>query len=79
MSKLLQESDALCSLSSRNPTKIADVWCLELCAGALLVLLLKFGAVLSIICGYEWLFEGGFLVEGIDCSVLLSYGLFWGC
>ena len=33
------------------------------CAGTLFVLLLKFGAVLSIICGYEWLFDGGFLVE----------------
>ena len=49
--------------------------CLELCAGTLFLLLLKFGAVLSIICGYEWLFDGGFLVGG-DCSVLLSCGLF---
>ena len=32
-------------------------------AGTLLVLLLKFGAVLSIICGSEWLFDGCFLVE----------------
>ena len=36
---------------------------LELSAGTLSVLLLKFGAVLSIICGYEWLFDGGFLVD----------------
>ena len=30
---------------------LADVWCLELYAGTLFVLLLKFGAVLSVICG----------------------------
>ena len=72
MSKLLQESGYFSSLFSRNPAKLADVWCLELCAGTLFVLLLKFGAVLSIICGYEWLFDSGFLVGGIDCSVLLS-------
>ena len=60
MSKLLQESGELCSLFSRNPAKLADVWCLELCAGTLFVLLLKFGAVLRIICGYEWLFDGSF-------------------
>ena len=45
-------------------------------AGTLFVLLLKFGAVLSIICGYEWLFDGGFLVGGMDCSVLSLCGLF---
>ena len=50
--KLLQESGELCSLFSRNPSKLVDVWCLELCAGTLFVLLLKFGAVLSIICGF---------------------------
>ena len=37
---------------------------------------LKFGTVLSIICDYEWLFDGRFLVGGIDCSVLLSCCLF---
>ena len=47
----------------------------KLCAGTLFVLLLKFATVLSIICGYEWLFDGGFLVGGIDCSALL---LCWG-
>ena len=41
--------------------------------------LLKFGAVLSIICGYAWLFDGIFLVGGIDCSVLLLCSVFWGC
>ena len=35
-----------------------------------------FGAVLRIICGYEWRFDGGFLVGGIDCSVLLSCNVF---
>ena len=34
-SKLLQESGELCSLFNRNPAKLADVWCLELCAGTL--------------------------------------------
>ena len=57
MSKLLQESGELCCLFSRNPAKLADVWCLELCVGTLFVLLLKFGAVLTIICGYEWLLK----------------------
>ena len=33
------------------------------CAGTLFVLLLKSGAVLRIVCGYEWLFDGGLLVE----------------
>ena len=51
------------SLYNRNPAKIADIWCLEQCAGTLFVLLLKFGAVLGIICGYEWLSDGGFLLE----------------
>ena len=36
---------------------------LEQCDRILFVLLLKFGAVLSIICGYEWLFDGGFILE----------------
>ena len=31
---------------------ISNVWCLEICAGTLFVMLLKFGAVLSIICGF---------------------------
>ena len=39
--------------------------CLELCAGILFVLLLKFGAALSIICGYEWIFDDGFLLQCI--------------
>ena len=46
----------LCSLYNRNPAKLADVLCLKLCAEILFVLLLKFGAVLSIICGYECFF-----------------------
>ena len=80
MSKLLQESGELCCLFSRDLAKLADVWCLELCAVTLFVLLLKFGAVLSIIiCGYEWLFDGSVLVGGMDCCVLLSCCLFWGC
>ena len=69
---LLQESAELCSLYNRNTMKLAAVWCLKLCAGTLFVLLLKFSAVLSIICGFLCLF----LVGGIDCSVLLSCGLF---
>ena len=51
-SKLLQESGELCSLYNSNTGKLADVWCLKLCAGTLFVLLLKFGAVLSIICSF---------------------------
>ena len=50
-----------------------DAW---KCAGTLFVLSLKFGAVLGIICGYEWLFDGCFLVGVIDCGVLLASGLF---
>ena len=50
--KLLQDSGELCSLYSSNPAKLAAVWCLDLCAETLFVLLLKFGAVLSIICGF---------------------------
>ena len=46
-----------------NIAKLADVCCLKLCDGTLFALLLKFGAVLSIICGSEWLFDGGFMVE----------------
>ena len=33
------------------------------CAGTLFVLMLKFGAILNIICGYERLFDGGFILE----------------
>ena len=49
--KLRQESGELCSLYNSNPAKLADVWCLELCAATLFVPSLKFGAVLSIIFG----------------------------
>ena len=35
-----------------NLATISNVWCLEICAGTLFVMLLKFGAVLSIICGF---------------------------
>ena len=35
-----------------KPAMISNVWCLEICAGTLFVMLLKFGAVLSIICGF---------------------------
>ena len=48
----LQESGELCSIYNKNPAKLADVWCLELCAETLFVLLLKFDAILSIICGF---------------------------
>ena len=49
----LQDSDdELWCLFNRNPAKLADVWCLGLCAGTVFVLLLKFGAVMSIICGF---------------------------
>ena len=47
----MQESGELCSLYNSNPAKLADVWCLHLCAAVQFVLLLKFGAVLSNICG----------------------------
>ena len=39
------------------------------------LLLMMFGAVLSIICGYERLFDGSFLVGGVYCNVLLSCSL----
>ena len=35
-----------------NTATISNVWCLEICAGTLFLMLLKFGAVLSIICGF---------------------------
>ena len=75
-STLLQESGELSSLFSRKTTKLADVWFFELCAGTLFVLLLKFGAVLSIICGYEWLFDGGFLVGGFYVEPFLTHPYF---
>ena len=50
--KLLQLSGTFCQLFSRNPAKLAKVRCPGLCAETLFVLLLKFGAVLSIICGF---------------------------
>ena len=37
---------------NRNTAKLADVRYLEVCAATLLVLLLKFCAVLNIICGF---------------------------
>ena len=67
------------SCFNRNLAKLADVWCLKLCAGTLFVLLVKFGVVLSIIYGYEWLFDGVFLVGGKDCRLLLWCSVFWGC
>ena len=45
-------SGELCSVFNRNPAKLADSWCPELCAGTIFVLLPKFGAALSIICGF---------------------------
>ena len=36
--------------------------------------MLKSGAVLSVICGYEWLFVFRFLAGGIDCSHLSRGG-----
>ena len=51
--KLLQKkSGKFSQLFSRNPAKLAEVRCPGLCAETLFVLLLKFGAVLSIICGF---------------------------
>ena len=50
--KLRQENGELWSFYNNNPAKLADVWCLKLCAATLFVLLLKVGAVLSIICGF---------------------------
>ena len=46
------ELKSVFSFQLRNPAKLAECWCLELCAETLFVLLLKFGAVLSIICGF---------------------------
>ena len=48
----MQKSGEICSLYNSNPAKPAEVWCLELYAETLFVLLLKFGAVLSNICGF---------------------------
>ena len=36
--------------------------------------MLKVGVALSIICGFEWLFDGSFLLEAY--TILLSYGHF---
>ena len=42
-----------------NTAKVSSVWCLEIRAGTLFLMLLKYGAVLSIICGFlmvvKWL------------------------
>ena len=58
--KLLQKSGKFSQLFSINPAKLVEVRCPGLCAETLFVLLLKFGAVLSIICGilvavYIWI------------------------
>ena len=45
------------------PIKWVRPHTLQLCAWTLFVLLLKFGAVLSIICCYEWVFDGVFLLK----------------
>ena len=42
----------LCLSLPTKPATISNVWCLEICAGTLFLMLLKFGAVLSIICGF---------------------------
>ena len=41
-----------CLYFPTNPAMISNVWCLEIYAGTLFLMLLKFGAVLSIICGF---------------------------
>ena len=51
---LLQESGELCSLFSRNPAKLAVVWCLKLCVGTLFVLLLNFGIVWLWVAFWWW-------------------------
>ena len=63
----------VCCLFIRNLAKLADFRCLELCAGTLFVLLLKFGAVLSIISGYEWLFFFLFFWGGDFLGLLWLY------
>ena len=35
-----------------NPAMISNVWCLEICDGTPFLMLLKFGAVIGIICGF---------------------------
>ena len=42
----------ICLSFSTKPATISNVWCLEICAGTLFLMLLKFGAVLSVICGF---------------------------
>ena len=42
----------LCLSFPTKPATTSNVGCLEICAGTLFVMLLKFGAVLSIICGF---------------------------
>ena len=42
----------ICLSFPTKPATISNVWCLEICAGTLFLMLLKFGAVLSIICGF---------------------------
>ena len=45
-------STQFCLSIPTNPAMISNVWCLEICAGTLFPMLLKFGAVLSTICDF---------------------------
>ena len=54
-----------------NTAIISNVWCLEICAGTLFVMLLKFGAVLSIICGFLMVYTWTHLLQCI--VVVLSF------
>ena len=66
------ELNSVFSIPIASLSKLAEVRCPGLCAETLFVLLLKFGAVLSIICGFWWRFIFG----PIYCSLLLSCGRF---
>ena len=50
----------VCLSFPTKPAMISNVWCLEICPGTLFLILLKFGAVLSVIYGlliaiYTWI------------------------
>ena len=49
---LLSNTMCYCLSFPTKPATISNIWCLEICAGTLFVMLPKFGAVLSIICGF---------------------------
>ena len=60
-------SGEFCLSFPTNPATTSNVWCLKICAGTQFVMLLKFGAVLSIICGF------------LMAVYTWTCGRFWGC